>query len=583
MSFDLLPAEADSRFQISLSASQRRLLEQTIIQRRDTFDPEEAMLCIPFSSPGYHTKLTGGMVHPTRESLWYAGALMDTGDEDDELTAFGVFEKVLTLQDTDPTSPTYGIWSWFLEEPLAAMDRPDWNWADFCGALLLEVMLNHAHRFSPALAAKMDEAILHAARSIERRNVESSYTNIAIMGSFVTLVAAESYGLDGLHTYALDRLRRLWSYTKEQGAFTEYNSPTYTIVALDELSRMQRYILDPEAQEITARLYRMAWEEIAQHFHSPTQQWAGPHSRCYQTFLPSTVQTLIRLAVFGHEGSMQEAQSSLEMYRQQHSCPPDLLSQFGPLRTARTVRKTYLKQESPLIGTTYLAPNFTLGSINYSDLWNQRRALLAYWGTAEAPAYLRLQFLHDGYDFSGAWLFSQQKEGQIMAGISFATDGYDRHIHLDPIREGAIEAHDLRLRFEVSGLPDSVVFVLPTSLQESLEFTTCGVTVQLAVPLARWGKSHGYWASSRVGDTLQFDVVLHAGESEIFQLNELTEAALIVAVHISSESTPYLPPTIARIDETYHAHWDGLDLEFSAIPNTMNNLRGSFASGSLLE
>lgn len=577
MSFDLLSAEPASRFQISLSASQRRLLDQTITQRRSTLDPAEAMLCIPFSSPGYHTKLTGGMVHPTRESLWYAGALMDTGAEDDESTALRIFEKVLTLQDTDSVSPTYGIWPWFLEEPLSAMDRPDWNWADFCGALLLEVMLNHAHRIPSPLAAKMDAAILHAARSIERRNVESSYTNIAIMGSFVTLVAAESYGLDGLHAYALDRLRRLWSYTKEQGAFTEYNSPTYTIVALDELSRMQRYILDPEAQEITARLYRMAWEEIAQHFHVATQQWAGPHSRCYQTLLPSTVKTLIRLAVSGHEGSTQEAQSSIEMYRQQHTCPPDLLSHFGPLRTARTVRKTYLKQEPSLIGTTHLAPKFTLGSINYGDLWNQRRALLAYWGTAEAPSYLRLQFLHDGYDFSGAWLFSQQQEGRILAGISFATDGYDRHIHLDPIREKAIVAHDLRLRFEIGGLPASVEIGQPASLQEPLEFTAGGVTVQLTVPLARWGSRQGQWVVTRVGDALQIDVVLYDGEPEVFQLNELTEAALAVALRIGSDVSPISAPTISRADERYHASWDGLDLKFSARPDTMDNLRAAFA------
>jgi hypothetical protein len=33
----------------------------------------------PFSSPGYHTQLTGGFVHSTRESLAYAVGLLDTG------------------------------------------------------------------------------------------------------------------------------------------------------------------------------------------------------------------------------------------------------------------------------------------------------------------------------------------------------------------------------------------------------------------------------------------------------------------------------------------------------------------------
>jgi hypothetical protein len=53
------------------------------------------------------------------------------------------------------------------------------------------------------------------------------YTNIALMGTYVTYVAAELYGWPDLKAYAAARLRRFCDYTLEQGAFTEYNSPTY--------------------------------------------------------------------------------------------------------------------------------------------------------------------------------------------------------------------------------------------------------------------------------------------------------------------------------------------------------------------
>ena len=44
------------------------------------YDPDECMVRQPFSSPGYHTVYTGPTVHPTRSSLEYALALLDSGD-----------------------------------------------------------------------------------------------------------------------------------------------------------------------------------------------------------------------------------------------------------------------------------------------------------------------------------------------------------------------------------------------------------------------------------------------------------------------------------------------------------------------
>ena len=111
------------------------------------------MLRCPLHSPGYHTTLTGGMTHPTRESLTYAAALLDTGEEELRQRAQGILRRILALQDQDPSSKTYGIWSWFAEEPLTQMSPPDWNWADFCGTQLLEVALNHSGEVEPEILA----------------------------------------------------------------------------------------------------------------------------------------------------------------------------------------------------------------------------------------------------------------------------------------------------------------------------------------------------------------------------------------------------------------------------------------------
>src|ERR1700677_5127258 len=107
-----------------LSSAQRSRLKRALNRERLTYDPTERMVRLPFSSPGYHTTLKGGWVHPTRESLIYAVSLMDSEDSVEQEMALGIFDRVLELQDTDPANNTYGIWPWFMEEPLAQMAPP---------------------------------------------------------------------------------------------------------------------------------------------------------------------------------------------------------------------------------------------------------------------------------------------------------------------------------------------------------------------------------------------------------------------------------------------------------------------------
>ena len=110
--------------------AQARLLK-AIAGLHKQYDPKERMLQIPFSTPGYHTALKGGMVHPIRQSLDYAVNLLDTENPEFIERAIAILTRIVALQDTDPASPTFGIWSWFLEEPLPQMRPPDFNGADF--------------------------------------------------------------------------------------------------------------------------------------------------------------------------------------------------------------------------------------------------------------------------------------------------------------------------------------------------------------------------------------------------------------------------------------------------------------------
>jgi len=209
------------------SEARRQAFLRALEQQDKNYDPNERMLRAPFSSPGYHTTLRGGTVHRPRETLECAVALLDSGAPERLKHAEAILRRVIALQDQDPNSRTYGIWPWFLEEALNHMSPPDWNRADFCGTQLLQVTLDHLDRLPADLRQQVKDSILHAARSIVRRNVGPGYTNIALMGTYVTLVAGERFGVPDLLDYGKQRLRRFHDYTKEKGSFSEYNSPGY--------------------------------------------------------------------------------------------------------------------------------------------------------------------------------------------------------------------------------------------------------------------------------------------------------------------------------------------------------------------
>ncbi|MEI7733325.1 MAG: hypothetical protein WCO56_27385 [Verrucomicrobiota bacterium] len=541
------PVAVDSGFPQRYAPRPEQLaqLRKALAAYESKYDPAEQMTKGPLKSPGYHTTLKSGTVHDTRGSLWYAVMLLDTMDDALLPRAEAILRKVISLQDQDPQSKTYGIWSWFLEEPLSRMSPPDWNWADFCGAALLQVALDHRQRLKPDLAGKVDEAIKHAARSIKKRNVSLGYTNIAIMGSYVTLVASELYDWPEMREYAQKRWRNFCEYTRTQGALTEYNSPTYTVVALKEVGRIRIHVKDAEMRRLAEEVYHLAWEEIARHFHVPTRQWAGPHSRAYSSLLKPGVLALIQQATAGRiQFGVDEF--SAEDVRLPLPCPPDLESYFTTLKEPREFLETFEKSKSPVVGTTHLEPAFALGSVNRGDLWNQRRALLAYWGDAQKPAYLHLRFLHDDYDFAAAQFRSVQQGGTVLAGVFFAVDGGDTHVGLDRIKNATIRARDLRLRFELGGAAGTTALVAPGSLDESIHQSFGPVSLTLSVPYAQFSGFIPRWSVGTKGDLAFADAVFYQGPEREFNLAQIAVAAAGLSVHFSArqESAPKVTVTM---------------------------------------
>ena len=556
----------------NLTQEQKNKILLSLTQYEGEYDANASMIKRNYT---YHegmpnTNYRGHTVHETRLASDYIVDLLDCGNSTMEKRAFDVLRKLLSLQDVRPNSTTHGLWSYFLEEPLDKMASPDLNWADFIGTQLLQVSINQRDRLPPDLAQGLDLAILYAADLIRRRNVDPGYTNIAIMGTHVTIVTSEIYNLTDLNNYAMKRLRIFANFTRRNGGFTEYNSPTYTQVALTELGRMRMHAVVDEVVDVANELYHIGWQEVAQHYHQPTGQWGGPHARSYNTLLTSDTINFLYSSVNGTWDP-----------RLPLPIPTDLRTYFtSPLIAPREFNRTYLRDPSgkvpDLIGTAYLHPWFTIGSIDWGEMWWQRRPLIAYWGTQKKPSYLQLRFLHDNFDFSDIIYYSIQRQGRVLAGLVFGTDGGDIFPNFDMIKNATIKANDLRIRFDIGGNDSNATWELPQTPSDPIKFIFNNISVQFALPTVRFSNySHPGWNVTRANGTLSVDYVLFKSNvNQTIKIDTLAEAAAIVAVQISDNTSAVMPPVdVSKGSLLLQAKWADLCLSTPFKPDRIAQLR----------
>lgn len=542
------------------SIDHKELLWRKIVSQENDYDPHVNMLRRPFHTPGYHTTLTAEdypLVHPTHQSLLYAVGLLNTEAPEYVQRACDVIKSLLTLQDRDPRQDTYGIWPWFYEEPLTQMAPPDWNWADFCGKELVLAVLLHGHRLPKELRDEIRQGVSCACEAIIKRDVGPHYTNIAIMGAFVTLIAGELYNRQDYMDYALQRLEKLKSYTEGLGTFQEFNSPQYSVIAIVELSKIHTYSVNPWAQQIASGLLDMVWRMVAEHYHPITQQWAGPHSRSYSTLLNSKIKSFLQLAtdnklVFFSDD---ELEYDAEWYGSGSRCPDTCLELFIRTDTRVLMQPYYRNEETGFVkwAETYMTAQYAIGLFREEIMWNQTRGLVAYFENSGEAAYLQMRCLHDGYDYCSAVLSVAAEHGHLLLGVRFLTNGGDTHPNLDRI-QGSMEASDFRLRMEFGGCLDHVsveaegtkaqviINGLPVrfeSLYAAFEEASAEVT----------GQKRGWdWEVTKQGESYGLDLVIYAGQRKTIDFGALNKAAFLISLAIG-DAAEELPPIVIEEEE----------------------------------
>ena len=398
---------------------------------------------------GYHSNFEKGTkVHPTRSAMDFAAYLIASPDAEHRKRGNALLGKVLELQDQNPESRTFGLWSWYAEEPLKEMAAVDFNWADFQGAVIAVILHDYSDRLTDENREKAKKALENCCAAIVKRNVGPGYTNIAIMGATVTAAAGEILDRPEFLEYGRKRIQKSLEHHQQVGGFNEYNSPTYTMVVIYELERMLHLVKDADCRAAAVKLLGEAWKTIAWHYHVPTGEWAGPHSRTYSDRLPPGT----RNAILSRVGLTSE-KSGADILVPSMSAPEILQHYFRDASSKPVKRMEFYAKGRPYFevgGISNIGPVLAFGSASYYTFWEQARGLIAYWTMQDAPsAVLRLRFLHDGNDFSSGWGRSLQSDAKILTTVGVVKNQGSMHPHFDKPKDGVFHAQSFEIVFQL--------------------------------------------------------------------------------------------------------------------------------------
>jgi hypothetical protein len=540
-------------------------LSEYLQKTEERYNPQLHLLGGEFKSPGYHSLVPNGTwVHYTRESFSYALDLLKEGSRANLTRACDILRSVIPLQDQDQASKTYGIWSWLYEEPLSKMSPPDWNWADFNGLSLAEIYVLHKKRLPADVRALILESLGHAAGSIFRRNMTPDYTNIAIMGGIVTSLAGEILGDERISSYGRRRLEKSVEHFQYHGGYNEYNSPTYTWVVAHDCERGLRILAGKDARRLVKTLWHSAWQTIAEHFHAPTGQLAGPQSRSYSTFLTArfvhwiATRTKTPLEPYLLPGA--KVVTELDYTDPYYiPCPPSLRGHFRKVPASPyEIKRRFIRRATKSLstwGTTWYSRNATLGSVNRDFSWDQRRGVQAYWvGSTGKPVSVRLRFLHDDREFASCYMFNQQVGPKVLSGLHLLLDRGDFHPFWGPAPDNVFQASDFRVRYEFSGegltlqtLPDGRFVV---------EAGKCRAYVTPAP--AVFGATKVKWTATRGENTIGIDAILYHGRQKGIDFKTLFPVRIAAGLEIVESVAPqYVPLEWNRNPKGATVSWEG--------------------------
>lgn len=534
-------------------------LDEYVADLDARYDPDVRMPWSLSAGPGYHTRVPpGSPVHQTRDAADYAIALLRLGRTG---RAAEVLDALAGAQTTDPLSAHYGLWGWFLEEPPERMEPADWNWADFIGVRLAQILVAHGESLAPGPRDRVRDALRHAALAIFRRNADPGYTNIAVMGAVTCAAAAEVLALPFLLDFARRRLHAVLASHDEYGGFPEYNSPDYGRIVLEELERAALVVADAAFRDTAEELRRHTWAALAERFHPGTGQLAGPMSRAYHDWLQPDLAAYLQAQTGVAVTSREKASARLPLLVPPLPCPEPVRARFHSLPATPVQVRTRFNADTT--GTSWLAEDACLGSADEEIAWVQRRPLLGYWRTPDDPAVaLRPRMLLNGHDLSAARCRNHQDGPRVLSAWWLTYDSGDFHPVLDKPADSIFSVSDLRLTVSLRGrgvkataLGDGV-FALSAGRRTAVVHTVAAEFAGIQCP----------WQIVEADGEARVETVLRSGPPAAVDFHEATLRAAFALELIDSDGSPSAALLSNQQPSPDRVHWSWSDLTVSTPP-----------------
>ena len=534
---------------------------------------KETGLYSSYLKPNYHSNMKPGVLHMIRDNTYLAASTFGSCSEEYYADANEIIRKVISCQCT--SGECAGLWPYFYEESLEEMVAPDWNMADFNAYPMLVILKEHKDKLESGMFDIIKEACILACKAIIRRNLTPLYTNPTVMEIYILAVCGELFNIPKFVECSKNKVRKFYFLTMKNGTYAEYNcAGGYTKLILEMYGLILRHVNDGYIIERINELNNLAWTMIAEHYHYATGEFAGPKSREYTNFLNKNEQTVYQMAIGDGLNLIKKGEEVYSRMDIVHSlkCPEKIKHYFTDpnreteFRRILTYGHCYPYLQWPLIDTQYIKPQYTLGSFNGMDGWNQHINVVSYIGDKNKKICIRMRVYHDGYDFAAAFLSTAQDKGTAMTVVNFRTDKGDTHDNLDPIIDAKIKAKDLRVRYQIEGnTKDAIDEITISECENGCMIDAFGVPVEIKYHYAEMSSGKPYFEIVKEENSIFVDMVLYSGDEKIIDLDALQ--SLVTVSHISVNEKMKNNPEISKDSKFIYVKnkINGIDAEIKSL------------------
>ena len=494
---------------------------------------EEVGLIKDFYTPNYHSYLKPGEYYKINTATNVAAAIFSVGYKKYYSAAKKMLEMVSSLQCKEGKNA--GLWSYFYEESIEQMVKPDWNMADFNAYPMIYILKEHKDNISKELYDSVADACVLACKAMIRRNLTVVYTNPTVMGIYCTVVCGELLGIDEFIQYGKHKLEKFYFRIMNMGTYDEYNCPNYSLLIANMYSLILRHFTDKEMLKKAEDLNNIVWKMLGEHYHKELNEFTGPNLRQYTNFSPemNTINALV-------SGENDKMTGFLDLIYST-KCPEQFKSLFmEDNKSADFMRVISLGFNYPYLGwpevdIQHIRPRYTLGANSMCDCWNQRRNVVAYIGDKDKKVCIRLRAYHNNYDFCSAFTSTAQQGNVALSLTNFHTDRGDTHVDLDPVINATIKASKLNVLYQIEANCDGIIENIKTEQNKnSCRLEIMGTKVEIAFPFIEATGLNPQFEISSKDKEMFVSANLYTGEEKEINLKALESLVVVSVISIDN-------------------------------------------------